>query len=74
MDVIIEIIFEEDIDITNDEIYEDLLTYCEWFFFDGDVSIIKNIPNDYCEYFRIICNHYIEPAYMLRLQSSHTDQ
>lgn len=70
MDVIIEIIFEENLDIANEEIYEDLLTYCEWFFFNGDVSIIENITNDYCQYFRIICNHYIEPNYIDRLQKN----
>lgn len=71
MDVIPEIIFEEGLEFGDEEMYNQFLTYCEWFIFDGNID---ELDNDLCLTFRDLCNHYIEPNYMSRLQSSHTDQ
>jgi hypothetical protein len=71
MDVVIEIICNEELTFESEADYEDLLTYCDWFFYDGNID---ELDSDLCLTFRELVNNYIEPAYMLRLQSSHTDQ
>jgi len=64
MDLIPEIIFEEDIVFNDEKTYEDFLTYCEWFLFDGNIDAIDE---ELCMYFRDLCNTYVEPNYMSRI-------
>ena len=69
MEVIPQIIFEEGIEFENEEMYNDFITYCEWFCFDGNVSIIEAIPDEVCLYYHDLCNNYIEPNLIQRMQT-----
>ena len=64
-----EIIYEEDIQFVDEQMYNDFLTYCEWFLFDGDPSTIETIPDDVCLYFHDLANQFVEPNLMSRIQS-----
>lgn len=57
-------IYEEDLTFESEEIYNQFVTYCEWFLDDGNID---EIDEELCNKFRILCNTYIEPNFMQRL-------
>ena len=59
-----QIIFEEGIMFDDEATYNDFLTYCEWYLFDGN---IYKLDNELCLVFRDLCNWYVEPNYMARI-------
>jgi hypothetical protein len=67
MDLIPQIIFEEEIEFVDEERYEEFITYCNWYIFDGDDSDIAHIEYDRCRMYRSLCNLYVEPNYTARL-------
>jgi hypothetical protein len=64
-----QIIFEEGLDFESEDMYNQFLTYCEWFLYDGHVSIIEEIPDEVCLYYHDLCNNFIEPNLIQRMQT-----
>ena len=69
MDEIPQIIYEEGLDFDDDmQMYDEFLKYCDWFLFDGDASILDDIPDEMCMYYHDMCNLFVEPNLMARQQ------
>jgi hypothetical protein len=61
-----QIIYEQGMEFDDETQYERFITYCEWYIFDTDNTMINDIPQEECSIFKHLCYLFIEPNWNLR--------
>ncbi len=68
-----QIIFEEGIEFEDENEYNNFITYCEWYIFDGNEEEIYLLTREECIIFRNLCFLYIEPNFINREMIKHCE-
>ena len=69
-----QIIYEEGLEFEDETDYNNFITYCEWYIFDGDNTMIKDLSPFDCMYrYKEMCYLYIEPNFIDREMIKHCE-
>jgi hypothetical protein len=68
-----QIIFEEGIEFEDEEQYNNFITFCEWYIFDDDIEVIKDLKHEDCLIYKQLCFEYIEPNFIDREMIKHSN-